>query len=91
MEIKKSHTFKPSTDKIVEVKKKKTDVKSDVVHDFGEMDFPPNKKDFTEEIDAPVALKDDVRESGVCGKCRKRYTAVPVIDGVPQCPRCYKL
>lgn len=52
---------------------------------------PKKKKTFTEEIDAPVALKNDVRESGVCGKCRKRYTAVPVIDRVPQCPNCYKL
>ena len=49
------------------------------------------KEDFTEKIDAPVALKDDVRASGVCGKCRKRYTAVPVINGVPQCPICDKV
>ena len=46
------------------------------------------EKDFTEKINAPTAMKNEVRASGVCGKCRKRYTAVPVINGVPQCPNC---
>ena len=62
---------------------------------MGEMTFSKPKKqakkeikDFTERISAPSALKDDVRASGVCGKCRKRFTAVPVINGVPQCPDC---
>ncbi len=49
------------------------------------------EKDFTEKINAPTAIKDDVRASGVCGKCRKRFTAVPVINGVPQCPNCNKV
>ena len=52
----------------------------------------PKKKeveDFTEKISAPTAKIKDIRASGVCGKCRKRYTAVPVIDGVPQCTNCY--
>ncbi len=26
--------------------------------------------------------------SGVCDKCHQRYTAVPIIDGKPQCPNC---
>lgn len=57
----------------------------------GIIPVPKKKKDFTEEIGAPTALKNDVRASGVCGKCRKRYTAVPVIDGAPQCPNCNKV
>ncbi len=50
------------------------------------------EKDFTEKISAPSASGvTDIRASGVCGKCRKRYTAVPVINGAPQCPICNKV
>lgn len=52
---------------------------------------PKKVKSFTEKINAPTALSKDIRASGVCGKCRKRYTAVPVINGAPQCPTCDKL
>ena len=58
---------------------------------FFKSDDEDQKDDFTSEINAPSALKNDQRASGVCGKCRKRYTAVPVIDGVPQCPNCDSL
>jgi len=54
-------------------------------------DKSDKKKSFLSKFNAPSALKDDKRASGVCGKCRKRYTAVPVIDGVPQCPHCDSL
>jgi len=48
--------------------------------------------DFTEKIKAPSVMGvKDIRASGVCGTCRKRYTAVPVINGSPQCPNCNKV
>lgn len=37
------------------------------------------------------AIKSEIRASGHCDKCRKRYYDVPVIDGVPQCTNCTKL
>jgi hypothetical protein len=32
----------------------------------------------------------EVTASGYCGKCHKRYTATPVINGVVICPNCNK-
>jgi len=41
------------------------------------------------EIVKPLSSKkQEIRATGVCGKCNKRYTDVPVIDKVAQCPNC---
>jgi hypothetical protein len=43
---------------------------------------------FTEEPKVVSYNKSEQSQSGHCGKCHKRYTNAPVINGVVICPNC---
>ncbi len=46
------------------------------------------EKEEVKEISSLTYSEVSKWASGVCDKCHQRYTAVPIIDGKPQCPNC---